>query len=140
MLLQEGDGEAVPVRRRARRGGAPAPAVFDPVEHYQRFYHARTAVQMKKEELAAIMADPKAAPDSDDEEDIEEWKVGLHLSRHYLPALMLVTAHLLVQSPDMLSEGGLHTGSPYGSRCFSQSIGRSTNSGRNGPCIYISGD
>ncbi|CAL8468901.1 g8442 [Coccomyxa elongata] len=72
--LQEEDGDAVPVRRRARRGGAPSPAVFDPVEHYQRLYHARTAVQMKQQELAAIMADPKAAPDSDDEEDIEEWK------------------------------------------------------------------
>lgn len=40
---------------------------------------------MKQQELAAIMADPKAAPDSDDEEDIEEWKVGLHFSCPPLP-------------------------------------------------------
>ena len=83
----------MPIRRRARRGGAPPPAVFDPVEHYQRFYHARTAVQMKQQELAAIMADPKAAPDSDDEEDIEEWKVGLYFSsRHHGQSVMVITA------------------------------------------------
>ncbi|KAK9915282.1 hypothetical protein WJX75_007086 [Coccomyxa subellipsoidea] len=73
--LQDLHGYPAPVvRRRGRRAAAPAVPVLDPVEHYQRFYHARTAVQMKQQELVAIMADPKSAPDSDDEEDLEMWK------------------------------------------------------------------
>ncbi len=71
---QDLNGEGVPVVRRRRRAAA-APVVLDPIENYHRFYHARTAVQMTREEMVAIMADPKAAPDSDDEEDLEAWKV-----------------------------------------------------------------
>lgn len=75
--MQDLHGYPAPVvRRRGRRAAAPAVPVLDPVEHYQRFYHARTAVQMKQQELVAIMADPKSAPDSDDEEDLEMWKVA----------------------------------------------------------------
>ena len=40
-----------------------------------RFYHARTCVQMSKAEVEAILAHPQRAPDSDDEEDVEDWKV-----------------------------------------------------------------
>ena len=40
-----------------------------------RFYHARTCVQMSKDEVEGILADPQRASDSDDEEDVEDWKV-----------------------------------------------------------------
>jgi len=74
--VQDPPGDVVRVvRRRARRAVQAALQAIDPVENYQRFYHARTAVQMKREEVTAIMANPHKAPDSDDEEDLEEWKV-----------------------------------------------------------------
>ena len=41
-----------------------------------RFYHARTCIQMSRAEVEGILADPQRAPDSDDEEDVEDWKVG----------------------------------------------------------------
>ena len=41
---------------------------------WQRLYHARTAGQMFEREVAAAMADPRAAPDSDDEDDVAGWK------------------------------------------------------------------
>ena len=41
---------------------------------WQRLYHARTAGQMTEREVAAAMADPRAAPDSDDEDDVAGWK------------------------------------------------------------------
>lgn len=74
--VQDLHGDVVRVvRRRTRRAAPAALQAIDPVENYQRFYHARTAVQMKREEVAAIMANPHKAPDSDDEENLEEWKV-----------------------------------------------------------------
>ena len=41
----------------------------------KRFYHARTCIQMTKIEVEGILVDPQTAPDSDDEEDVEDWKV-----------------------------------------------------------------
>ena len=41
---------------------------------WQRLYHARTAVQMTEREVASAMADPCAAPDSEDEDDVAGWK------------------------------------------------------------------
>ena len=40
-----------------------------------RFYHARTCIQMTKAEVERILLDPQRASDSDDEEDVEDWKV-----------------------------------------------------------------
>ena len=53
-------------------------AVVVPKIDLTRFYHARTCVQMTKSEVEAILADPQRAPDSDDEEDVEDWKVNAH--------------------------------------------------------------
>lgn len=53
-------------------------AVVVPKVDLTRFYHARTCVQMTKTEVEAILADPQRAPDSDDEEDVEDWKVVTH--------------------------------------------------------------
>ena len=40
-----------------------------------RFYHARTCIRMTKTEVERILLDPQRASDSDDEEDVEDWKV-----------------------------------------------------------------
>ncbi|CAK0780168.1 hypothetical protein CVIRNUC_004955 [Coccomyxa viridis] len=39
-----------------------------------RFYHARTCIRMTKTEVERILLDPQRASDSDDEEDVEDWK------------------------------------------------------------------
>ncbi len=46
------------------------------VAGWQRLYHVRTYVQMTEREVAAVLADPRGAPDSDDEDegDLPEWK------------------------------------------------------------------
>lgn len=41
-----------------------------------RFYHARTCIRMTKTEVERILLDPQRASDSDDEEDVEDWKVN----------------------------------------------------------------
>lgn len=55
-------------QKRARH--KPSPSI-----NLTRFYHARTCVRMTKAEVEGILADPQRAPDSDDEEDVEDWKV-----------------------------------------------------------------
>ena len=52
-----------------------------------RFYHARTCVQISKAEIEDILADPERAPDSDDEEDVEDWKVSRNI-RHVIRPLI----------------------------------------------------
>ena len=42
-----------------------------------RFYHARTCIRMTKAEVERILLDPQRASDSDDEEDVEDWKVHI---------------------------------------------------------------
>ena len=48
---------------------------------WQRLYHVRTYVQMTEREVAAVLADPRGAPDSDgeDEGDLPEWKARVAL-------------------------------------------------------------
>ena len=41
-----------------------------------RFYHARTCIRMTKTEVERILLEPQRASDSDDEEDVEDWKVN----------------------------------------------------------------
>ena len=64
-----------PAKRGLRKPAAGAhKPVVDPAEYWRRFYHARTTVCMTKAEVDTILADPRGAPDSDDEEDIDEYK------------------------------------------------------------------
>ncbi|KAK9826831.1 hypothetical protein WJX81_005280 [Elliptochloris bilobata] len=56
----------------------PPPAVValegGRVAGWQRLYHARKAAQMTEREVAAVLANPRGAPDSDDEEDMADWR------------------------------------------------------------------
>ena len=70
--------------RAQKRKLLPAPVVATlesgRILGWQRLYHARTAGQMTEREVAAAMADPRAAPDSDDEDDVAGWKAHtLHI-------------------------------------------------------------
>ena len=56
-------------QRKAKK--APPPRSID----LTRFYHARTCIRMTKAEAERILLDPQRASDSDDEEDVEDWKV-----------------------------------------------------------------
>lgn len=66
------------VLRAQKRKLPPAPAVAalesGRILGWQRLYHARTAGQMTEREVAAAMADSRAASDSDDEDDVAGWK------------------------------------------------------------------
>ena len=72
---QELDDAAAPLLDGIQQKKAKQRAVVVPKIDLTRFYHARTCVQMTKSEVEAILADPQRAPDSDDEEDVEDWKV-----------------------------------------------------------------
>ena len=77
-LLQEVDDAQAPAavalqQRKAKK--ALPPRSID----LTRFYHARTCVRMTKAEVERILLDPQRASDSDDEEDVEDWKVHLML-------------------------------------------------------------
>ena len=58
-----------PAKKAARGGKAVRKPVVDAAENWKRFYHARTCVRMTRAEVAKILADPRGAPDSDDDED-----------------------------------------------------------------------
>ena len=70
----------VPRAQKRKLPPAPAVAALDSgrILGWQRLYHARTAGQMTEREVAAAMADPRAAPDSDDEDDVAGWKACAH--------------------------------------------------------------
>ena len=75
-LLQEVDEAQVPApdalqQRKAKK--ALPPRNID----LTRFYHARTCIRMTKAEVERILLDPQRASDSDDEEDVEDWKVHI---------------------------------------------------------------
>jgi hypothetical protein len=73
-------GAAAGALRKRQKRTAPAPAL-DIESNWARFYHARTGIQMTRAEVEAILADPRSAPDSDDDEDPDDWK-----ARSCLPA------------------------------------------------------
>lgn len=50
------------------------------------FFHARTHMPMTKQEVKLILADPKSLPDSDDEEDVDKWKVTNFCSQNSIGA------------------------------------------------------
>ncbi len=52
---------------------------------FQRLFHARTRARMTEREVAAILADPRGAPDNDDEDDLAAWKA--RAARSVMPAL-----------------------------------------------------
>jgi len=80
-----------------------------------RFYHARTCVQISKAEIEDILADPERAPDSDDEEDVEDWKVSRNIRHVICPlictylygigCLLWAQLYLSCTAPQCLSSG-----------------------------------
>lgn len=95
--MQEPAAAAAQPAKKAARGSKAAAAarrpVVDAAENWKRFYHARTCVRMTRAEVAKILADPRAAPDSDDDEDPEEWKVGFIKARMLSCALLKCMVH-----------------------------------------------
>ena len=53
----------------------PAPVATKELLKGTMFFHAKTHLPMTKTEVEMILADPKSVPDSDDEEDLDAWKV-----------------------------------------------------------------
>lgn len=74
-FLQDLDDTAAPLLGGTPQKKARQRAVVLPKIDLTRFYHARTCVQMSRAEVEGILADPQRASDSDDEEDVEDWKV-----------------------------------------------------------------
>ena len=72
-----------------QRKAAKQRAVVVPKIDLTRFYHARTCVQMTKTEVEVILADPQRAPDSDDEEDVEHWKVNTYHTQDWIDHRLL---------------------------------------------------
>ena len=62
--------------RKSKANAAGAQQAVVAVPGRQTFYHARAHMPMQDEEVKTLLADPWALPDSDDEEDLSEWKVG----------------------------------------------------------------
>ena len=48
-------------------------------------FRARSHMPMTQQEVAKILADPRSMPDSDDEEDLDEWKVNSSLDSNQGP-------------------------------------------------------
>lgn len=46
-------------------------------------YRARSHMPLTQQEIDKILADPRSMPDSDDEEDLDEWKVGFTFLKLY---------------------------------------------------------
>ena len=77
--LQEESKVATKPKPRSRKLRADAAAARQAViaaPGRQAFYHARGHMPMQDEEVKTLLADPWALPDSDDEEDLSEWKVS----------------------------------------------------------------
>ena len=102
-LLQEVDEAQVPapdaVQQRKAKKALP-PRSID----LTRFYHARTCIRMTKTEVERILLDPQRASDSDDEEDVEDWKVH---NTPVVPKLGPGSTPSIFQSK-ALSKGSLH--------------------------------
>lgn len=67
------DAQQAGTRQRGRARPAKQPIKPKPGT----IFHAKDHMPMTEAEVAQIFADPRSLPDSDDEEDLDEWKVSL---------------------------------------------------------------